>query len=269
VRVCPDLIYDVGVCHGDDSAYYLHKGYRVVGIEPHPGLVERLRERFEGEISEGRYILVESAIAEHAGEAQFWICDDVPGWSSFDPEIAGYDGSRCHQVSVSTTRFEHVLEQFGVPVFCKIDIEGSDAFCLEALSVDTRPQFLSVEIPVIGTGVVRGKGGEDYIRRLEKLGYSRFKIISQVTFRQPGKILAWIKAQLPRYASWRITRLQRLIMMRRSDGDWTFSDEASGPFGEETGGKWLNSADAIALARLLESNDDFSDWFDIHATVAA
>ena len=35
----PRLIYDVGMHNGDDTAYYLRRGFRVVAIEPNPALV--------------------------------------------------------------------------------------------------------------------------------------------------------------------------------------------------------------------------------------
>jgi hypothetical protein len=41
-----DLLYDVGMNNGDDTAYYLYKGFRVVAVEADPVLVEAARERF-------------------------------------------------------------------------------------------------------------------------------------------------------------------------------------------------------------------------------
>ena len=35
-----ELIYDVGMNTGDDTAYYLNRGYRVVAIEANPDLVD-------------------------------------------------------------------------------------------------------------------------------------------------------------------------------------------------------------------------------------
>jgi FkbM family methyltransferase len=113
----PNLIYDVGVCNGDDSAYYLHKGYRVVGIEASPLLLEPLRKRFEGAIGDGRYQLLPVGIAETAGEAPFWVCDDRPEWSSFDRSIASRKGFRHHCVQVETRPFEWMLETYGTPFY--------------------------------------------------------------------------------------------------------------------------------------------------------
>lgn len=40
------LIIDVGGNNGDDTAFYLHRGYRVVMVEANPLLAEHLRGRF-------------------------------------------------------------------------------------------------------------------------------------------------------------------------------------------------------------------------------
>src|SRR5690348_14857053 len=41
------LIYDVGLCDGDDTAFYLAKGFRVVAVEANPALVAAAKQRFE------------------------------------------------------------------------------------------------------------------------------------------------------------------------------------------------------------------------------
>src|SRR3569832_788261 len=51
------LIFDVGVCDGADSAYYLTQADKVVGVEASPVACAALRKRFEAEIAEGRYVL--------------------------------------------------------------------------------------------------------------------------------------------------------------------------------------------------------------------
>lgn len=48
------IVFDVGMNNGDDSAYYLSKGYRVIAVEANPALVEKARIRFAREIATGR-----------------------------------------------------------------------------------------------------------------------------------------------------------------------------------------------------------------------
>lgn len=252
-----DLIYDVGVCNGDDSAYYLHKGFRVVGIEANPLLIPALQQRFAKQMDEGRYTLVPIGIAQSEGTADFWVCDDHPEWSSFDREIASRRGSRHHRVSIATCRFASLLERFGTPFYCKIDIEGNDELCLEDLCHRTKPEYLSIEVIE----------GHRQIEQLADLGYTKFKIISQRTLRQPGSAMASLKAFLPVLPRRLLVTAEAKLTRYRSEGDWRFPGGASGSFGEQTRGNWLTASEALALNRIVQRGSDLSEWHDIHATL--
>lgn len=249
------LIYDIGVCNGDDSAYYLHKGYRVVGIEANPLLIPALRKRFAAEIDQGRYELLNVGIAQTEGEAEFWICDDWPEWSSFDRAVAGRNGSRHHSVAVKTCRFATILERFGTGTYCKVDIEGNDNLCLDDMSPAARPTYLSVEIG----------SAEPQVRRLQELGYTRFKLISQTTFRQPGTAITALKTRIPASVARLITRAEARLARFQPEPGWRFRYGSSGPFGEDTHGPWRTADQVLALDRLLEAGDHFAEWCDIHA----
>lgn len=250
-----DLIFDLGVCNGDDSAYYLHKGYRVVGVEANPLLLPELRSRFEKDISEGRYQLLGVGIAQAEGKATFWVCDDHPEWSSFDRSIASRNGCRHHEVAVPTCRFGSLLERFGIPHYAKIDIEGNDDLCLDDIGSRRRPKYLSIEV-----------NGSSQIERLAALGYNKFKIIAQRTLRQPSLATLRLKASLPRRPRSLLVNAEAKLTRHRVDRSWRFRGGCSGPFGEETRGEWLTAEQALELTRVLAAATDLSDWHDIHAT---
>ena len=67
------LIYDVGGHLGEDTDFYLKKGFKVVAIEANPVLAEKLRKRFQSNLSDGSLTLIDSAIAEDTGEVDFYI----------------------------------------------------------------------------------------------------------------------------------------------------------------------------------------------------
>lgn len=50
-----DLIYDVGLHRGEDTDYYLQKGFRVVAVEANPQLVDECTARFAREIADGKF----------------------------------------------------------------------------------------------------------------------------------------------------------------------------------------------------------------------
>ncbi|HEY8591761.1 MAG TPA: FkbM family methyltransferase [Sphingomicrobium sp.] len=250
-----ELIYDVGVENGDDSAYYLHKGFRVVGVEASPVAVEKLRSRFAAEIVDGRYVLLAVAIASETGQAPFWVCDDHPPWSSFDRDIAARNGCGHHEVQVETRTFASILQEFGRAAYCKIDIEGNDDLCLAAFSENTRARYVSVELI----------DGDEQLRLLRDNGYCDFKLISQRSFRQPSPALLRLKAKLPQLARLPISKAEALVR-HQPEPDWRFRGGSSGPFGEATAGPWQGFDEALDMWRAIaDLGNDLSDWHDIHA----
>jgi FkbM family methyltransferase len=255
------LIFDVGVCDGADSAYYLSQAERVVGVEASPIACAQVRERFAAEIAEGRYVLEEVGVAEEPGELSFWVCDDHPHWSSFRREIASRQGCRHHEVKVRTVRFETLVRRHGVPDYCKIDIEGHDVLCLRQLEPDIAPPYISVEMD----------HGMDLIDEMIRLDYRDFKVISQRTLSPASPGLASLVYALPGKVKGLAREMDQKLRGRRYDGGWTFPAGSSGPFAEKTPGRWLPPEPARgvceALSRLDRKHDGrgLEDWFDIHA----
>jgi FkbM family methyltransferase len=241
----PDLIFDVGMHNGDDTAYYLYRGFRVVAVEANPALVARGAERFRREIADGRLTIVNVAVADQSGVLPFWICDAQSEWSSFDREIAARDGSAHHAIDVQSVTFDTLLGQYGVPHYLKIDIEGNDHLCVTALRAPDLPVFLSVE---------GSPGTVALLPRLRDLGYSGFKWISQSTllplevppareqrrFELAHRIAhadGW-PASIVRRLAWRW--LEPALEGPRVRPGWQFPLGSSGPFGEDTPGRWLS-----------------------------
>jgi len=71
-------VFDVGFNIGQDTAFYLAEGHRVVAIEADPTLAAKGRQRFASEVRTGQLTIVNVGIAEREGEAQFWICEGKP-----------------------------------------------------------------------------------------------------------------------------------------------------------------------------------------------
>lgn len=259
----PDLIYDVGVNDGTDTAYYLNRGFRVVGIECSPVMASRLRERFASEIADGRLVLLDVGVASENGEMEFWMSDQTE-WSSFDRSIASRNGTPHRAIKVQTRRFSEILAEQGLPFYCKIDIEGNDRLCLEGMTRDTAPPYVSIEM--------NHQSGDRDIALLRELGYDRFKIVSQVTMTQPNRLLTFLGYALPRrWVTPFQTRVKRLLGVGQIDG-WEFKRGSSGPFAEETPGRWHDANWALRRWKFLHDIDKrfaargLGNWFDIHAT---
>ena len=109
------LIFDIGANNGDNSAYYLRRGFRVVAVEANTAMVEVLRNRFSNELRSGLFELLPCGIAAEGGQFDFWVCDDNPDWSSFDRSTASRNGARHHKQSVKTRTFASIVRESEVP----------------------------------------------------------------------------------------------------------------------------------------------------------
>src|SRR6266542_3146165 len=66
------LIFDLGFFNGDDTDFYLRKGYNVVAIEGDPGSVKKGMERFKNQIADGKLTLINKAISDKKGMVEFF-----------------------------------------------------------------------------------------------------------------------------------------------------------------------------------------------------
>ena len=162
-----DLIFDIGMYEGQDSRFYLSKGFRVVALEANPDLCRRNAEIFASEIAARRLTIVPKALWSEAGKTiPFYI---YSAWSSVYPEIAGRDASPTTEVPVATTTIGDLFREFGVPHYLKCDIEGADKIvCEQLVGEPERPDFVSVE----------DEYGE-LPRILAAAGYDRFQFVNQ------------------------------------------------------------------------------------------
>jgi len=180
-----DLIYDVGFHHGEDTAFYLKKGLRVVAFEAHPRLAEKGRAMFADAARDGRFTMVEGAVIGPdewvAGrrELTFYVNDVFDMVGSTDQSWTdrfAKGGATTRRVSVAAVDFVDCLRTLGVPHFMKIDIEGADHFCLESLRhVAERPDFLSWELERIDISRAHSE-----LELLVSLGYDAFQLVQQL-----------------------------------------------------------------------------------------
>ena len=79
-----NLIIDIGMHRGEDTEFYLSRGYKVVGVEANPLLIPVLKSKFSDAISSGNLVIIDKAVAERSGEVDFYINDHLSVWGSID-----------------------------------------------------------------------------------------------------------------------------------------------------------------------------------------
>ena len=176
-----DLIYDVGMFDGHDTAFYLKKGFRVIAFEAMPKFIEKNKKKFEKEIEEGKLIIVEGAITDKTDveNITFYVSEKLANSTAHEwlAQIhKKHFNSDTEAITVPAVDFSAALKKYGVPYYMKIDIEGSDMLCIEALkNFKERPDYLTVEMP---TG--HYEGCHNFIQQLSEIGYKYYQLVAQI-----------------------------------------------------------------------------------------
>lgn len=238
LTACPDLICDVGMHTGEDTAFYLKKGFRVLAIEANPALCIRNTDTFAADIAAGRLIILQACVADDDGVAEFHVNATVTEWSSAHERL-GTRGGAAERIEVPARSLDSVFREYGVPYYLKIDIEGSDETAIRALrAMPVRPVYVSYEASSFaGAALLYG------------MGYTRFAVARQ---REVPQIRLPDPAREGRHAAHR------------------FEAGSSGPFGKEVAAPWGTIDDCVreqVIWRHLQRNNpgQKDEWADIHA----
>jgi FkbM family methyltransferase len=277
-----ELIYDVGANDGSDTAYYLSLGYRVVAIEADPSLAGRLQSRFAQETAAGRLILLNVAVTEKdQDKIPFYISDD-DSRSSLIKGASERGAVNIAVVEVGGRSLGSLFEEFGVPCYCKIDIEGYDATAIAGLvGYECRPPFISCESTCKAVEEVDRDKGLLY-RTLDALvaaGYLKFKLVDQDSYRILSdadhyvflhRFSTRVRMKMERWTGWYTPRYNRRLYELQQG---SVRGDYSGVFGEALPGEWMDADTTKGyLARHFgdyfnhTKNKQLIFWVDIHAT---
>lgn len=230
-----NLIMDLGMNNGDDTAYYFARGYSVVSVEANPTLCQRARERFSDPAGYERVKILNAAVSDKDEVLSFFVNTINDHWSSLDAAWASRDGHALQEISIQGICIPTLFSRYATPLYLKVDVEGADEMVLEQLKlVPCLPRYVSVEDCRLGY---------QYLERLAALGYRRFQIVDQ--------------SEVP--------------MMVDPELSWKFNPGSSGPFGPALPGNWLEFDEIVELyGRVVRSREGVrqaprTQWWDIHA----
>lgn len=257
------LIYDVGAHHGEDTEFYLKKGFDVVAIDAVPDNCRLIGEKLSSYVAGNRLRILNCAISDSSEPISFYVNDDVSVWSTankswVERNNALRPGQKIREIRVNAEKLANIVAKFGVPLYCKIDIEGNDFLALRSFAnAPSMPRYISIESEKLNWPRLLNE-----LLTMKQLGYRKFKVVNQ-----------------------NLIGLHNGEMLGRHGNaiQHTFAAGSSGPFGEEAPGRWMDIFECIevykGIFRGYFLNGDFgivknqnpqlpaADWYDTHASL--
>ena len=195
-----DLCFDVGANIGEKTEISLRAGARVVAFEPQPACMSELRARCK---QFSQLTTINAAVGRTAEILSLYI-DESSLQSSLLP---GWEGERVGSLDVPVVTLDAAIAKYGVPKYCKIDVEGWELEVLHGLS--SRVPLVSFECHLNAKAI---QAGQSCVRYLAALGGDQVNIVAEeeTSFRLTSwmpleDFLIWFpeglgKNERPRYA---------------------------------------------------------------------
>jgi FkbM family methyltransferase len=168
-----DLVFDVGAHRGNRTDVFWELGATVIAVEPQRALAAELERRYA---DDSRVTVIQEGLGAEPGEAEILIAN-ASTLSTMNPEWVQATGSsgRFEHFSwegrerVPLTTLDSLVERFGVPRFCKIDVEGYEPEVLRGLHRPLR--IVSLEwVPELQQNV------DECLEQLSALEADRFNV---------------------------------------------------------------------------------------------
>lgn len=230
------LVYDLGANNGDDTEYYLLKGFDVVAVDADSDMCAHVSRRFSSAIEAGRLRVCNLGVSNAKRLDNFYANVADPAISTFHPEEfdkTTWASKAWIEKVIPVVPISYLVAIFGEPFFMKIDVEFEDVNVLyDLVKHNIRPNSISVEVQNIETFMA-----------LSKMGYRKYRIMQ-------GDI---------------IDKKFHAVKICDMDGNYhnfSFTKHSSGPFGDDFHDKWLSEREVYSY---LVSNG--CGWLDVHATI--
>ncbi len=186
-----DLCFDVGANIGTRVDVFLRLGARVIAVEPQQQCVDHMRAKYRLY----KNVTIEPVgLDEAPGEHEFLISSHslTSSMSKEWVERIGKRGGKYAQhrwekaTMVPVTTLDILIQHYGMPAFCKIDVEGFEYQVLKGLSQPIRALSLEYTPEYIQPAV-------ECVKRLTALGNYEFNYAVEETM--TFELSSWVSAR--------------------------------------------------------------------------
>lgn len=152
-----DTVFDIGANIGNRTETFRWLAGKVIAVEPQKGLLDRFK-------SSSNVFIVEKACGSKPGTAKLNVAGEPTistmslEWMDAVNDTKRFEyGNWISSIDVEVTTLDALIEEFGLPTFIKIDVEGYESEVLEgltrpvdALSFEFTPEYLDATNYSIG-----------------------------------------------------------------------------------------------------------------------
>ena len=143
-----DLVFDVGANKGNRTVIFLELGAKVVAIEPQKECYEHLTKRFGDTID-----LIKLGLGEKESTATMYVSGStlISSFSKDHVDMMQEDRFKGaawgETIEIKMTTMDVLIEKYGTPAFCKVDVEGYEYDVLKGLSKPLKALSLEYIVP--------------------------------------------------------------------------------------------------------------------------
>lgn len=167
-----DLCFDIGAHVGNRTRAWHDLGARVIAVEPQPQCCSYMRRKFR---DKSGVVILEKAVGAASGSSTLHLSRVTPTistlageeWRSQIDSDAWYNVQWEEKIKVNVTTLDALIDEFGVPAFCKIDVENHEREVLDGLSRPLPALSFEYYPPVIDNALA-------CVDRLEALGNYKY-----------------------------------------------------------------------------------------------
>ncbi len=266
------LVYDVGVGDAQDTLFFLKKGYKVVAIDANPTIIENTRKVFSKFITNKQLILLHLAVSNSDKKKVNFYLSEKLEWSSLRKSIADRETISKNKTVVQQKKLSSVMKKYGVPYYCKIDVEGADLRCLQSLKeIKKLPAFISAESECVAQNeYLSDKQALLVLETLFDLGYKKFKLVNQNSFSvlQPNKHFYESSSFITNIKKmFRLYDHETFVLVPKEKNDFCFGDDLMGEWCD-----YKTAREMLLFHRKdyfkLKNLSNYGFWCDWHAKLS-